>query len=199
MRALAWLWVAFMYVGVAVCTGMLGSRAAGAQPLEEIHDSGQSVPIAPYVSYLVAGPGQPGVMEGLAFPLRSRLSAGVFDLPGVEATVFPARWLVQPMFVLGTDRRSIQWLRFNREALRAQGAWGVVLDAPNARFFKLLQLEAEGIALAPNQSAWFEERLLQAGVNVYPVLIQTDGTVRQILNSQPNLQRLMQTQSGGTP
>ncbi len=176
-------------LGVFLCALLIGClqvswvRAQTAAPvaLEMLYDSGKAVPMAPYLNYLVAGVDQSGVMADLRFPLRSRLRPGVLDAPGRR--VFDSQWLVQPMFLIGSDQGSMGWLKLNHERLQAMHAWGVVVDAPNETAFKILQRAADGISLAPAQGPWLDAQLLQAGVSVYPVLIQNDGTARQILVS----------------
>ncbi len=152
------------------------------QPIEltVIHDSGHAIPLAPYLSYLTAGSGQPGVLPDFQFPILARITAGV--LTKEDIAVFEARWLTQPMFVLGADQASALWLRHNHARLSGMGAWGVVIAAPDKASFKALQQFADGIPLAPSQGTWLEERLAEAGVNAYPVLIGTDGRARQILS-----------------
>ena len=69
--------------------------------LEMIHDSGKSVPLAPYVAQIVGGTDEANVLDGLRFPFRSQLRGGVLKQDGVQ--VFNGQWLTQPMFVIGAD------------------------------------------------------------------------------------------------
>ncbi len=171
---------ALLSVALVCAAGPTATRPDQPVELTVIHDSGHAIPLAPYLSYLTAGSGQPGVLPDFQFPILARITAGV--LTKEDVAVFEARWLTQPMFVLGADQASALWLRHNHARLSAMGAWGVVIAAPYKASFKALQQFAEGIPLAPSQGAWLGERLAGAGVNAYPVLIGTDGRARQILS-----------------
>ena len=171
---------ALLATALACAAGTTVTRPDQPVQLTVIHDSGHAIPLAPYLSYLTAGSGQPGVLPDFQFPIRAPITAGV--LTTEDIVVFEARWLTQPMFVLGADQASALWLRHNHERLSAMGAWGVVIAAPDKASFKALQQFSEGIPLAPSQGSWLGGRLAEAGVNAYPVLIGTDGRARQILS-----------------
>ena len=173
---------ALLAASIAALAGPTATRPDEPVTLTVIHDSGRAIPHAPYLTYLTAGHGGSGVLPGFRFPIRARLGAGVLHQDAIE--VFDAQWLTQPMFVLGTDRASVLWLKHNRARLSAMGAWGVVIAAPDAPSFKTLQGFAEGIPLAPSQGPWLDRRLAKAGVNAYPVLIGTDGRAHQILRDE---------------
>lgn len=185
------LWVSLACTLVAAWLGLvLGTRLSHAQAVPSanspavtvIHDSGEALPLAPYISHLLAGTDQPGVLPGLVFPLRTQLRAGV--LPQDEVQVFAPRWMTQAVFVVGDDDVSLKWLRHNEGKLRHMGAWGLVVQARDARHFKGMQKLFEGMPLAPVQSPWLEQRLIEKGAGVFPLLIQADGVARQIVPSQ---------------
>jgi len=164
--------------------GLVGGKPV---QMDVLHDSGKSIPLAPYLTYLVSSdPKAVGsVMPNLRFPIGSRLKPGVLDH---ERKVFDAQWLVQPIFLVGADRASIQWLVHNRERLAAIKAWGLVMQAATQEQFRSIQAAAPELrfapsigASAPGGAAWLDERLASLGIRVYPVLIDTAGTARQIL------------------
>lgn len=145
----------------------------GGAALRTLDAGGASVPIDPYFSYLIAGQEQPGVLQGLRFPMLSQLVPGV--LAARSGPVLDARWLTQPIFVVGADAGSQAWLRRHHAALRRLGASGVVVAAESAEAFKQVQRAADGLPIAPALGSWLTGRLLAAGVRVVPVLIELDG------------------------
>ncbi|RMX08138.1 integrating conjugative element protein [Corticibacter populi] len=151
--------------------------------LTQLHDSGRTVPLEPYMAYMVAGDDQDGVLPGLRFPLVTALHRGVLPQDGLQ--VFDAQWMTQDVFLIGTDEDSLLWLRYNKQRLEQLGAWGVVVASQDEPAFKVAQAEAAPLALAPATSRWLEQQLLRAGSSVYPVLLRRDGTVQQILKGLP--------------
>ena len=98
------------------------ASAVAAQPapespkLQVLHDSGRSVPFAPYVAQLVGDADDPGVLDGLRFPFGARiLRNGVLAQEGKQ--VFDSAWMTQPVFVLAADELSMRWLAFNKDQL----------------------------------------------------------------------------------
>lgn len=148
--------------------------------LEVIHDSGRSVPLAPYVAQLVGDADDPGVLDGLRFPFRTRLRAGVLRQDGVQ--VFDGRWLTQPVFVVAADDLSMRWLTFNHDKLVQLNAVGIVVQAGSPAAFKMLQRLAKPLRLAPETGSYLTEQLAGAGAGVYPVLVHSNGRAYQILS-----------------
>jgi integrating conjugative element protein (TIGR03765 family) len=174
--------IALVFTGSVQAQSETPISLAPKSPLVTIYDSGESLPMAPYISHLLAGNDQPGVLPGLVFPLRSQLRPAVLAADQVQ--VFAPRWMTQPVFVVGDDDISLKWLRHNEGKLRHMGAWGLVVQARDARHFKGMQKLFEGMPLAPVQSPWLEQRLIKKGAGVFPLLIQADGVARQIVPSQ---------------
>lgn len=153
-------------------------------PLEQapavVHDSGRSVPLAPYVAQLVGDADDPGVLEGLRFPFGAGLlRSGVLAQDGVQ--VFDPTWLTQPMFVLAADELSLRWLAFNHDKLVQLGAVGIVVQAGSPVAFKALQRMAQPLRLAPETGTWLSQQLATVGAGVYPILVHSTGKAHQIL------------------
>ena len=181
-------------IGLTCLTACLANSAtlAGVAPvgtedrLEVVLDTGTTVPGSPYLAHLLNGDrADPEQLTDVRFPLHSRLKSAV--LATVLAPVFDARWMTMPIFVLGSDRASQQWLVLNQAHLRASGAIGIVVDAPSAQAFKAMQALARqfNLLLVPAAGAWLEQRLIQALVDAYPVLIRSDGRAVQIPGETP--------------
>lgn len=162
-------------------TNAPGIPMANEPDMQVLFDSGASLPLAPYISYLLAGVSQEGVLDGLRFPWSTRLESTVLRTDAVQ--VFKNQWMTQPLFIVGTDTTSAKWLEHNLEVLHRMGAWGMVVQADSPENFKALQTIADGLPLAPVQSPWLEQLLLDKGVGVYPLLVQANGQALQILAS----------------
>lgn len=149
--------------------------------LEIVYDSGRAVPIAPYLSDIVTGADEPDVLPGQAFPLTTLLRPGLLDQDSVA--VFAGQWMTQSMFIIADDARSLKWLSFNKPVLERAAAVGLVVGAQSRTSFKALQQAAAPLLLAPNPSTsrWLEQRLIESGAAVYPLLVHTDGHAYQIL------------------
>ncbi|MFN3493257.1 MAG: PFL_4695 family integrating conjugative element protein [Hydrogenophaga sp.] len=146
-----------------------------------IAEAGPSVPVTPYLGHLLAGRDQPGVLPGVKFPLSSQLQAdpvaAARDTAARTAAVFNPAWMVQPIFVLGTDTPSREWLQRHRHSLLSQGATGVVVQAGSEREFKAMQSMVPELTLIPAVGPWLEKTLMAAGVSHYPLWVDTRGVV----------------------
>lgn len=153
--------------------------AARCADLVVIHDGVGSVPLGTYYGHLVAGVDQPGVLPGTTFPLVSRLEPGRLMDSHLGQGLFDAHWLAHPIFVLGTDPGSFQWLQLHRQTLTELGASGLVIAASTEYDFKDLQAFAGGLSLAPVRGDWLEQKLLSAGIVNYPLVVMPDGRITE--------------------
>ncbi|WP_404299138.1 PFL_4695 family integrating conjugative element protein [Alicycliphilus denitrificans] len=174
------LCVALLAAATLTCPAFAQRSLPLEQPPMVVHDSGRSVPLAPYVAQLVGDADDPGVLEGLRFPFGAGLlRSGVLAQDGVQ--VFDPAWLTQSMFVLAADELSLRWLAFNHDKLVQLQAVGIVVQAGSPVAFKVLQRMASPLRLAPETSSWLSQRLVDVGAGVYPVLVHSTGKAHQIL------------------
>jgi integrating conjugative element protein (TIGR03765 family) len=85
-------------------------------------------------------------------------------------------WLPTPVFLVGTDDYSKQWMVRNRDFLARQKAAGIVIDADNLAAFRSIQQVGQGLPMAPSSAEDLARRLR---LSVYPVLIRADGVIVQ--------------------
>jgi integrating conjugative element protein (TIGR03765 family) len=145
--------------------------------LEVIHDGAGSVPLGTYYGHLVSGVDQAGVLPGTRFPLTTALKPGRLISAGSGDGLFDTHWLAHPIFVLGTDDLSFQWLQQHRQTLQTLGASGLVIEASSETKFKDLQAFAGGVSVAPVRGPWLEQKLLSAGISRYPIVVMPDGRI----------------------
>lgn len=77
-----------------------------------------------------------------------------------------------PIFLIGDDELSRQWLAQRGDNLRNMHAVGLIVQVENAQSLQTLRAEAQGLELRPVSGDGLAERL---GLQHYPVLISQRG------------------------
>ncbi len=157
----------------------LSASLPSAAALEVIRDAGGE-PIGPYLMRLaprqpqaISTVGMPAAWPDRSYslnqylPIRSpSLSSGT-----VEARHRPTR-LLQPVFLVGADPRSLAWLEANRERLKQMRAIGMLVQAESEAPLTQAIAAAQGLPLIPASGEAFATVL---GLRHYPVLITPEG------------------------
>ena len=170
------------------CCRLLGLGAAallGATAfagVTTIHEGGPTLPIREYLIGLrlpepATRPGASPVQAAtlpMAFPVTTpSMRPGPLQRPMRLRT---AGALIAPLFIVGDDQESKQWLSAHREALHRRGATGLVVNVASLDAFRSLRALAPDVPLAPGS---IETLARQSGLAVYPLFIATDGQVSQ--------------------
>lgn len=102
------------------------------------------------------------------FPLLS--PNWTFGYVGVRKSDFPP---VEPFFIIGGDKKSLSWLKANRERLSALNALGLMMNIPNEEALFAARAIVPTLSIMPYQD---KANLLQQRLqlNHYPVLILPD-------------------------
>ncbi len=79
---------------------------------------------------------------------------------------------MRPLFLVGVDPRSLQWLRRNRKRLQKIEATGLIVQARTSEDLDAVAGLANGLALIPASGSDIA-RLV--GIKHYPVLITSKG------------------------
>lgn len=109
--------------------------------------------------------------EFSAFPVVSeKLSPG-----RVEARTISASGLVQPIFMIGYDKLSAEWLSKRKNILKQLNAIGLVVNVPNAQAMAELQGIAPELMLQPISGDGLADRI---GIENYPLLV-TQASIEQ--------------------
>lgn len=160
------------------------ASAASLAGVTTIHEGGPTVPIGQYLAaFLVqeqaasqgTAPTQAGVLP-MTFPITTESMR-----PGrlqARTQLRTAGWLAAPMFFVGDDPESRQWLAANREKLGRLGASGLVVNVASLDAFRSLRSVAPDVPMAPGS---VEELARQAGLTVYPLFVAADGQVSQMV------------------
>jgi integrating conjugative element protein (TIGR03765 family) len=150
-----------------------------ADALQIVHDSCNAVPSAQYLAQLFTVDmedlsSKPTGLNFVTFPVTTTtMSPGT--LPAGTRIKQPD-WLVQPVFLIGSDPQSRTWLTQHLPALQAANALGIVVSINSYADFRAMQNAAPDVSLAPASADGLACGL---GIAVYPVLVHTDGEVTQ--------------------
>ena len=153
---------------------------ATAAPLTVIEDTGEAEPLAPYLSVFGARDETPGNVtptpssgaadSSLQFPIHTpELSPGPVARRALRTPT------TAPLFIVGCDPLSRQWLAEHRLQLKSLGATGLLVEVPNESSFRALIALADGLPLLPAAGSDLAAAL---GLTHYPVLI-TKGHLEQ--------------------
>ncbi len=170
-------------ITMVVSSVSIGAADSLAEPAI-LHDSGQAVPIKPYLEILApkktelgTAPPEPSLsVAGFGLPVRSpSLTPGLVarrSVPALEGKMGGAR----PLFIVGADQWSLQWLEQNRDHLEAMNAAGMVVAVENEQELAMLRLAATGLDPIAASGEVLAQEL---GLEHYPVLIAPPGIIAQ--------------------
>jgi integrating conjugative element protein (TIGR03765 family) len=108
-------------------------------------------------------------------PVTSQLLK-VGRVTDAEATEVPYHMVSRPLFIVGYDPVSIQWLTDNRDFLASNNAVGLVVSVETiAQMNELKRIVGDGVTLQPTPG----DRLAQhMGIRHYPFYMDSDGVMR---------------------
>jgi len=93
--------------------------------------------------------------------------------PGFVSPVKRAiKTLMRPVFVIGVDKKSIQWLKDNKDALIESKAVGMLVEVETIEQFREVGKLAKGLQISPTSG---DELAKILGFKHYPVLISKYG------------------------
>lgn len=152
---------------LVVCWG-----AHSREPLTVIYDSGETLPLAPYL---------PKRAPKKSLNLHEKAAQSPFQLPITtpsmspgEVTVTPKslRYLQRPLFLVGADALSKEWLVEKREQLIQVGAVGLLIEAKDRSEVEDILVLSEGLRVIPASAEGFAAKL---GLTHYPILLSKSG------------------------
>jgi len=154
-----------------------------------IHDTGNTQPLAPYLEAVTVKRAPSARLE--AKPPEVRLPAGGFNksllLPIRTPELTPGRLaeqsptpallerlsrLTRPVFLIGADPESLNWLAQHREQLQALGAVGLLVQADSAAELAAVERAGGDLVIVPASGSMLAQLL---GLRHYPVLISRAG------------------------
>lgn len=156
---------------LALCL-FCGQMAQAGGPLTVIYDSGDTLPIAPYLP--VRSSPKPAEAKSPTGKMPFQLPVRTPSMsPGkVEITVKPLRYLQHPLFLVGSDEHSKVWLAAKRDQLIKLNAVGLLVQADTLKDIEAMQAIAKGLRLIPASAESFA---IPLNLTHYPVLISKHG------------------------
>ena len=147
--------------------------------LTVIYDSGDTQPLAPYLEVFEPADGVPRQSPATKLP-----SLGAADpeawlpiqsiglTPGAVQPRAIHRPFSRPVFLIGADALSRQWLVEHRDRLKSMGAVGMLVQADTLEDLRRAAQLADGLAILPASATDIAKAL---GIRHYPVLISSHG------------------------
>lgn len=170
-------------VGMIAYWLLFGSAQSSAEP-RVLYDSGRTEAIAPYLAPL-----KPKTPASAPLPARPALDARAYGLPVSTPSMTPGRVQAgrlaaldgkmagaQPLFLIGADQWSLQWLQRHRARLVELHAVGMIIAARDAAEVDILRQAAGDLPLIVASGEAFAREL---GFRHYPVLISPPGVIAQ--------------------
>ena len=148
----------------------LGTHAR--EPLTVIYDSGDTLPLEPYLPK--RAPQEKTTTQDANRQLPFKLPITTPSMQPGKVTVTPKalRYLQRPLFLLGSDQKSRDWLAEKRELLIRIGAVGLLIEARDRQEIEAVLTIAEGLRLVPASAEGFATKL---GLSHYPILLSKEG------------------------
>ncbi len=148
----------------------LGAHAR--EPLTVIYDSGDTLPLEPYLPK--RAPQEETTTQDTNRQLPFKLPITTPSMQPGKVTVTPKalRYLQRPLFLVGSDQKSRNWLAEKREQLIRIGAVGLLVEAKDRQEVEAVLAIAEGLRLVPASAEGFAAKL---GLSHYPVLLSKEG------------------------
>jgi integrating conjugative element protein (TIGR03765 family) len=116
-----------------------GKSSTAVPSIAVLFDTGKGVPVGPLLTQLVGSKDAEAVSPVFEFPIEAQgLIPGELS-EDAERRWPGAKWLVQPIYLVGDDPASERWLRLNAERLGALGATGLLVQVRDAREFRRLE------------------------------------------------------------
>lgn len=157
-------------VGVLCVLLCLGANAR--EPLTVIYDSGDTLPLEPYLPK--RAPREDVTIPEKKGQLPFNLPITTPSMQPGKVTVTPKelRYLQRPLFFVGADQASRDWLAAKRKQLVSIGAVGLLVEAKDYQEIEAVLKIAEGLRLVPASAEGFATRL---GLTHYPILLSKEG------------------------
>lgn len=148
------------------------------EALTVIYDSGNTEPISQYLPQRLE---QESTKQSRQFTLVKKQKMSAFTLPITTPSLSPGvvtaspktlRYLQQPLFLVGSDARSKNWIIEKREQLIQLGAVGLLIQAEDKKDVEAMLVLTQGLRLVSASAEGFAAGL---GLTHYPILLSNQG------------------------
>ena len=151
---------------------IISLNALARESLVVIYDSGDTLPLQPYG--LERAPQQKAIngISAPSLPFSLPITTPSMKPGKVIATPKALRYLQRPLFLMGSDQHSRDWLAAKREQLVELGAVGLLVEAKDQAAVEDVLAIAKGLRLVPASAEDFASQL---GLSHYPILLSKKG------------------------
>jgi integrating conjugative element protein (TIGR03765 family) len=148
------------------------------EALTVIYDSGNTQSISQYLPQRFE---QENTKQSRQSVLLKKQKILAYTLPITTPSLSPGvvtaspkalRYLQQPLFLVGSDERSKNWLIEKREQLIQLGAVGLLIQAEDTKDVEAMYILAQSLRLVPASAEGFAAEL---GLTHYPILLSNQG------------------------
>ena len=151
---------------------VLYSGVHAKEPLTVIYDSGDTMPLEPYLPKRAPQEKENAQNTQRQLPFSLPITTPSMQPGKVTATPKALRYLQRPLFLVGADQASRDWLAGRREQLIRLGAVGLLVEAKDRQEIEAVLAIAEGLRLVPASAEGFAAEL---GLSHYPILLSKEG------------------------
>jgi integrating conjugative element protein (TIGR03765 family) len=173
---------AALFVALAASSALLTpARAAERIALRPTADAGPTLPIETVLAEIQPEGAQTELVSDMAaaFPVATRgLRQAVLRRPGSLPRAY-VQWLAQPIALVADDEASRRWLMQQGDALHALGASVLVVRVKSEERMRVMRSFRADLPMAPAAAPELVAALRGAGAAVYPLVVLTDGSLRQ--------------------
>jgi len=148
----------------------LGAHAR--EPLAVIYDSGDTLPLESYLPKRATQEKITAQDANRQLPFKLPITTPSMQPGKVIVTPKALRYLQRPLFLVGSDQVSRNWLVEKREQLIRIGAVGLLVEAKDRQEIEAVLAIAEGLRLVPASAEGFAIKL---GLSRYPILLSQEG------------------------
>lgn len=142
------------------------------EALTVIYDSGDTLPLEPYLPKRVSKEKTATQMAKRQLPFNLPITTPSMQSGEVTTSPKALRYLQRPLFLVGTDQLSRDWLAEKRQQLIRLGAVGLLVEAKNVQEIEAVLTLAEGLRVVPASAEGFATEL---GLSHYPILLSKEG------------------------
>lgn len=164
-------------IALIFVSSILSLDANASDKVIVIYDSGDTLPIAPYIpeefkrkaETAIPSVNPPKQIKPIElFPITTpSMTPGI-----VNATSKSLPYLKRPLFLIGSDDLSRQWLQQQRESLLQLNAVGLLIEVNDKPTAEAIQKLGDGLPIVPSSAESFAPQL---GLTHYPVLVSQHG------------------------
>ena len=164
---------------LAAVATYFGSAIAAPQVLA---DTGRTVSSIQYLVHVLDSSESDTETSLVSFPVRADgMSPGRIE--GIKHVLDMPAWLTRPIFIVGSDPVSSQWLADNHARLLNYSAAGIVISVNDVLTFKAMR-RTSSLPLVPHPAPYLIQLLQANGIHRYPLLLLENGDVLQDLRGQ---------------